>query len=519
MHIQFNCPSCGLAMLASTDQSGGTAECPQCSTQFVVEAEAPAIPVVQARAIPAPQLSPAQQGPRPGQAVRPGYPAPHPGDRPRYSPPVAEKSSKAAYYGLGAAGLALVGVVIWLSSMGGKPPKTESEQAAAPDAGGALSSAIGSPPKEDPEKLRMNDELKKIKEALAEKELRDKERAEEETRRANEAEAEVSNRRQEKHEMVRNYLASTFFDGNTEVAEAFLKVRDSVLLGAYDRTHDSDPSNDFKSKEEYEAYVIDRLVVQFENTPLLSGWLRSHDRDPRKFIQEILNARQTAGGPDDSTNKFDFSRYVSVGSGFWISSDGWIVTNEHVVSDSKTVDLRLRDGKVVQAKVVLADESKDLALLKAEIAPTSWLAVSKGETDLQLGRTVFTVGYPSPMVQGVEPKFTDGRVSAASGIGDRKDSYQTTVPVQHGNSGGALVDFATGWVVGVINAKLESDGGVSADNVSYAIKVSVLSGFIDSVPEAKAGVLKSAPKPLVKGNETAVIDRATESSVLILRPR
>jgi S1-C subfamily serine protease len=432
---------------------------------------------------------------------------------------VAESSNKTAYYGLGAAGVALVGVVIWLSSLSGKPPKSATEQTAAPDPGGALSSALGPASKEDPEKLRMNEELKKIKEALAEKEVRDKERAEEETRRANEAEAEVSNVKKQKYQKILSYLASTFFDGDSVVAEAFLKVHDSVLLGAYDRINDSDPTNDFKDKEDYERYVIDRLVVQFENTPVLRDWLKSHERDPRKFIQEILNARQTAGGPEDPTNKFDFSKYVSVGSGFWISSDGWIVTNEHVVSDSKTVDLRLRDGKIIQAKVVLADESKDLALLKAEAAPAQWLAVSKGETDLQLGRTVFTVGYPSPRVQGVEPKFTDGRISAASGIGDRKDSYQTTVPVQHGNSGGALVDFATGWVVGVINAKLESGGGVSADNVSYAIKVNVLSGFIDSVPEAKAGVLKSAPKPLVKGNETAVIDRATESSVLILRPR
>jgi S1-C subfamily serine protease len=393
----------------------------------------------------------------------------------------------------------------------------------AAESGGALSGVIASPPKDgasgDPEKQRMNDELKKIKEALVEKEQRDKERADEETRRANAEEAEYRSRRDEKHEMVRSALSSMFFDGDSQAAEAFLKVRDTVLLGASDMMNDGDSTNDFKTKEDYDNYVIEHLVGQFEKNPILSEWLKAHQRDPRKFIEEILSAKQTAAGRKEPANKFDFSKYASAGSGFWISADGWIVTNEHVVSDAKVVDLRLRDGKIIQAKVVQTDESKDLALIKADIAPPQWLAVSKGETDLQLGRTVFTVGYPSPMVQGVEPKFTDGRVSAASGIGDRKDSYQITVPVQHGNSGGPLVDFATGWVVGVINAKLVDRSGAAADNVSYAIKVNVLSGFLDSVPEAKAGMLKTPPKPLVKGNETAVIDRTTESSVLILRPR
>jgi hypothetical protein len=149
------------------------------------------------------------------------------------------------------------------------------------------------------------------------------------------------------------------------------------------------------------------------------------------------------------------------------SPDGWILTNEHVVGSSTLVDLRLPDGKIHQAKVVKTDEAADLALLKVDLASASWLAVSKGENDLQLGRTVLTVGYPSPWVQGVEPKYTDGKISAASGIGDRKDSYQTTVPVQHGNSGGALVDAATGWVVG-LSARERGPAGAGCKEVFSA---------------------------------------------------
>ena len=81
------------------------------------------------------------------------------------------------------------------------------------------------------------------------------------------------------------------------------------------------------------------------------------------------------------------------------------------------------------------------------------------------------------------------------------------------------MDFATGWVVGVVNASLRGSGGIAADNVSYAIKCKVVSDFIGSVPEAKAAAAKTPPKPLAEGNERAVIDRATDSSVLVLLPR
>lgn len=296
-------------------------------------------------------------------------------------------------------------------------------------------------------------------------------------------------------------------------------MRNDSLLELADLIHDGNPANDPKTTEEAEAFLLQRIIWHLQRNSVLSQWMKDHDRDPNKLAPELVQItpkRPSAGQP---TQSFDFTKYAATGSGFWIATDGWMLTNEHVVADAKSVDLRLPDGKILQAQVVKTDEANDLALLKAELATPSWLAVSKGDNDLQLGRTVFTVGFPSPFVQGVEPKFTDGRISAASGIGDRKDSYQTTVPVQHGNSGGPLVDFATGWVIGMVNAKLESKTGVSADNVSYAIKGSVVRTFLDSVPEAKLAAAQNPPKPLANGGERAVIDRTTQAAVLILRLR
>jgi S1-C subfamily serine protease len=500
-------------MEAPVESGGAVVECPQCGTQFVVEV--PVVPVVKARAVTTPVQRAQPQAPRVPRPPAPAMPAARPAK--------AAKESTMLFAGLGGACVLLIALVVWFNIQARKvvnqaPPPAEEVS--------AMTRAI--PPKpeppapepETPEEARMSRELKKIKEALAATEAKEKERAQREARRVDEAKEAALAERQAEMEYARDLLASNFFQGDTAAAEAFLKVYEDVQWGISNLMTDSDPSNDLKTKEDFEEYMTQRLLVRFEKNEVLNNWIKEHRREPRKLIQELLRTqpKRSATGPA-ATKAFDFTKYASVGSGFWISADGWILTNEHVVSDSKMVDLRLRDGRVIQATVVKTDEAKDLALLKADHAPRSWQAVSKGVTDLPLGRTVFTVGYPDPMIQGVEPKFTDGRVSAASGIEDRKDNYQTTVPVQHGNSGGALVDFDTGWVVGVVNAKLIGSNGVSADNVSYAIKGSVVSSFFESVPEAKAAAAKVAPQPLPKGSEREVIDRATKSSVLILRPR
>lgn len=504
MLFHFDCPQCGLTMQASVESGGGAVECPGCGKQFVVEAPVPEVTVVQARPVTAPNRGQARQAP--GRSAHAA-----PAARPQAPPAPKPAESKMPYYALGGTGILLLGVVFWLNTRI-KPQIQPPPPAPEPSALSASVERAKAAAAEDPEKARMDAELKRIKTALADKETADQNKAREEYRR-------LAAKEEEELAGVRSYLLENFFGGDEAAVEVCLNVWRDVLSEAAYLQEGGRPDQVLKTREEFEAFVNVRMLARFQKDPVLGQWLKDHQKDPAKFVQELLQTKSRRQVPKAPGTNFDFKKYVSVGSGFWISSDGWILTNEHVVSDSQVVDLRLRSGKVIQGKVIKTDEANDLALIKADLAPESWMAVSKGAMDLQLGRTVFTVGYPDPVVQGVEPKFTDGRISAASGIGDRKDSYQTTVPVQHGNSGGALVDFATGWVVGVINAKLESPTGVSADNVSYAIKGSVVSGFFETVPEARAAAMKALPKPVEKGNEREVIDRATESSVLILRPR
>src|ERR1039458_4939465 len=73
---------------------------------------------------------------------------------------------------------------------------------------------------------------------------------------------------------------------------------------------------------------------------------------------------------------------------------------------------------------------------------------------VKMGDTVFTIGFPNPEIQGVEPKLTRGEISSMAGVQDNPRYYQISVPVQPGNSGGALVDEC-GNAVGVVTSRLD----------------------------------------------------------------
>lgn len=486
-------------------------QCPQCGQQFAVDPEPVRMPVVKAQAVTHAPVRQASHAPTVG-----GRSPVHRNTAPSRQVYDNRDPEKWKLIGLAGAGLVLVAGVVWFLNF--DPAKSNQPTPEQKEAARLEQEKIAREEAEAAERARVNEELQRMKDKLA-SEAKIKEQAEEERRMQErlkeEEKVELARVRQER---LLDYYSENGFGGDRAAAEAFIKVTKVSAMELSDLMNDGDTSNDPKTQEEADRYFADRVVWHIQRDDVLSQWVKEHDRDAKKLVAELLR-RNPSRGDEDTASSFDFSKYASMGSGFWISSDGWMLTNEHVVSDARLVDIRLQDGTLIEARVVKADEVNDLALVKADFAPKSWLAVSKGEVDLSLGRTVFTVGYPTPTVQGVEPKFTDGRISAASGIGDRKDSYQITIPVQGGNSGGAMVDFASGWVVGVINAKLITSNGVGADNVSYAIKSKVACKFMDSVPEAKDAVVKSPLPALPKGDERAVIERATKSAVLILRKK
>jgi len=166
----------------------------------------------------------------------------------------------------------------------------------------------------------------------------------------------------------------------------------------------------------------------------------------------------------------------SLGSGFIISQDGYIVTNNHVVGNADKIAVRLSDsnGDEYEATVVGTDEKTDLALIKID-AKRSLPTVSLGNShDLQIGDWVIAIGNPF----GLEQTVTAGIVSAkgrAIGAGPYDDFIQTDASINPGNSGGPLLNLK-GEVVGVNSAIFSRTGGNIG--IGFAIPVDLAKSIV-----------------------------------------
>ncbi len=173
---------------------------------------------------------------------------------------------------------------------------------------------------------------------------------------------------------------------------------------------------------------------------------------------------------------------LGFGSGVIISDDGYIVTNNHVIEGSDEIFVALNDKREFEAKLVGADPSTDLALLKIEVKELHY--VSWGDSDaLQVGEWVLAVGNPFNLTSTV----TAGIVSAkGKSIGIIRDRYrmesfiQTDAAVNRGNSGGALVNIR-GELVGINTAIISPSGGNAG--ISFAIPVSIVQKVVKDLVE------------------------------------
>ena len=204
----------------------------------------------------------------------------------------------------------------------------------------------------------------------------------------------------------------------------------------------------------------------------------------------------------------------STGSGFFVTSDGYLLTNHHVVAGAQRIEVRV-DGERLPAQMIKGDLVNDLALLKVE---GRFVPLPLGDSRVtRLGQPVFTIGFPNTTVQGVKPKYTAGRVNSQSGIRDDLRQFQVDVPVQPGNSGGALISETNGNVLGMITCRLDDLKtfkltGSLPQNVNYAVKSEILRAFLQGVPKAAAKLIP--PSPRARTPE-AVRQTAEAASVLI----
>lgn len=191
--------------------------------------------------------------------------------------------------------------------------------------------------------------------------------------------------------------------------------------------------------------------------------------------------KRRAPGREHPFNEFfekffgeDFQREFkqrSLGSGFFVDPEGYIVTNNHVIEDADEIEVKLTNGKEYDAEIVGRDPNTDLALIKLK-SGSGFPALQLGDSDaLKVGEWVVAIGSPF----GLEHTVTAGIVSAKGrvlGSGPYDDFIQTDASINPGNSGGPLINMK-GEVIGINTAIVASGQGIG-----FAVPVNLAKGIV-----------------------------------------
>jgi len=189
------------------------------------------------------------------------------------------------------------------------------------------------------------------------------------------------------------------------------------------------------------------------------------------FFRQFRDRGEGEGGPRPR-------RSSALGSGFVISEDGYIVTNNHVIASADEIIIEFYEGGELEAKVIGTDPKTDIALLKVE-ADTPLPFVSFGDSDTaRVGDWVMAMGNPLGQGFSVSAGIVSARNRALSGTYD--DYIQTDAAINRGNSGGPLFDM-DGKVVGVNTAILSPNGG--SIGIGFSMASNVVTRVIDQLQE------------------------------------
>jgi S1-C subfamily serine protease len=255
-------------------------------------------------------------------------------------------------------------------------------------------------------------------------------------------------------------------------------------------------------------------VFHRDLTLLENGMTPAQIAEAQAMAREFKPRKALTERDDANPKTIADSSPKGTGTGFFITTDGYFVTNHHVVEESSQIRVNSGNGIKI-ARIIRMDKANDLALLKVE--GTFPALPIESSRHIALGNTVATVGFPNTSLMGFSPKLAKGDIASLAGIRDDPRYFQISVPVQPGNSGGALVD-GVGNVVGVVSAKLSAKAALAStgtlpENVNYAVKSSFLLSFLESAPE----LVGKLPDPYSGERKFEdVVKEAQQASVLVL---
>lgn len=195
------------------------------------------------------------------------------------------------------------------------------------------------------------------------------------------------------------------------------------------------------------------------------------EADRRDYVRRAMTDRTAPVAPG--------KRLRGIGTGFFVSRDGMVLTNQHVIGNCDVVSVSPATGETATADVVASKPGSDLALLRVDLKPD---AVARFTSSRGLSGPVALVGYPDQGIPPIRPLLTDGQAAGIERLSSTLSVLRIRADVRRGNSGGPLLD-RHGSVVGVVFASINTPGvyrrtGEIVRNVGFAIPSDLAMAFL-----------------------------------------
>lgn len=261
------------------------------------------------------------------------------------------------------------------------------------------------------------------------------------------------------------------------------------------------------------AVFMDRVAIAMSNS------MTAYDGSPNEKLDAVISApglqtvKPEAGGtlpgnagPETATDSADSS-----GTGYFITAEGHIGTNAHVIGNCRSLDVPGHGT----ARLVQADLQNDLAILQLDSKRSEHFAQFRADQPVMRGEEIFVLGYPFAQILDNNLNFTHGIVSSLAGIKGDDRHFMVSAPVQPGNSGGPVLD-RTGALIGTVVSRLDKLktlrlAGDLPENINFAIRGRMMSEFME-----KLG-LTPAYNTVTRLKSPTVIDaEAARYTVLVL---
>jgi serine protease Do len=200
-------------------------------------------------------------------------------------------------------------------------------------------------------------------------------------------------------------------------------------------------------------------------------------------VREVEGRASRPGPFDDLLRRFGDEderrpfRQQGQGSGFIISSDGYVLTNNHVIEDADQVTVRLRDDRPYRARIVGRDPQTDIAILRIDARDLQPVRFGSS-SELRVGQWVVAAGNPFGLSSSITAGIVSAKGRSGVGVANYEDFIQTDAAINPGNSGGPLVNLR-GEVVGINTAIFSRTGG--GMGVGFAIPVDMIKSVIESL--------------------------------------